>query len=457
MLNRASINRNLYLFLQKVIGSNANKYYKEFFSLESSSKSKLADLTALRLENLLANSQNIPFYRRYKPLKSQYLDDWPILTKSALGANFKFLMNNKLEEEYFNKTHKLTYGWIEVKSGGTTGTPVTVIHSKELRDRGRASRLYSQYLCNFPFGTPYFRLWGSMNDINNFKQSLTNRAQSFFASEVLLNAFRMDEDNIKRYISVINNTEIDFLMAYIDAVHEIAKFAKENSYCLRPLKSIMSCAGTLTVEARQLLSAMFSAKVHNKYGSRECGDIACECKEGKLHIYSNQIIVEVVDDNGYSLGPNQIGHILVTVLFSHSFPLIRYEIGDMGAISNEICSCGRPFPILQNIEGRKQDFLKDSKGSYVSPVFIRHLIGVVHNPGFIKKFQLVQKNKNLFILKLALHSGYSELNYQEMISKINKDFKNVFGHNSVLTIELHNDILSEKSGKFLYTINEAYN
>jgi phenylacetate-coenzyme A ligase PaaK-like adenylate-forming protein len=38
-------------------------------------------------------------------------------------------------------------------------------------------------------------------------------------------------------------------------------------------------------------------------------------------------------------------------------PLIRYELSDSVAVSNERCECGLPFPLLETIQGRDEDFV----------------------------------------------------------------------------------------------------
>jgi phenylacetate-coenzyme A ligase PaaK-like adenylate-forming protein len=49
--------------------------------------------------------------------------------------------------------------------------------------------------------------------------------------------------------------------------------------------------------------------------------------------------------------------LLVTVLFSRSLPLIRYELTDRVALSSDRCACRRPFAVLERIEGRTADVL----------------------------------------------------------------------------------------------------
>jgi phenylacetate-CoA ligase len=38
-------------------------------------------------------------------------------------------------------------------------------------------------------------------------------------------------------------------------------------------------------------------------------------------------------------------------------PFIRYQVGDIGALSSEPCTCGRGLPLLARIEGRTTDVM----------------------------------------------------------------------------------------------------
>jgi phenylacetate-CoA ligase len=364
-------------------------------------------------------------------------------------------MTDPLRSEYQRKSGRNNLSsWIEVKTGGSTGMPVAVIHDAVYRDRGRAGRLYSQYLCGFPFGTPYFRLWGSMQDIHAARDSAASRIASYLSGQLLLNAFHMQDQDIEKYIDMINASSTEYMMAYVDAAYQMAKYSLRMGKPIRPLRSIMACAGTVTSDMRETMARVFRAMVHNKYGSRECAEMACECERGRLHIYSNNVRLEIVTANGDPLPPGESGRVLVTLLSNTSFPMIRYDIGDIGTISRVPCSCGRPFPVLERLEGRSVEFLMTNEGGHVSPAYIIHLIGVVHNPGWIRRFQVVQTTVTDYELRLEVEQGVSESLYLETVSKIQQDLMAVLGQKSNITVSKMADIPLAASGKFFYTISQ---
>ncbi len=444
-----------YFASQRALGSRVREYFHEFLHLERARPQDFRQFQERRLESILEHAAvAVPFYRERVPERRPALRDFPILTKADVRTSFSDLMTEELRLEYTGAKRKAAYSWIAVKTGGSTGVPTTVIHDREYRDRGRAGRLYSRSLCGFPLGTPYFRLWGSMQEINQARTSWKDRAQAYLSDEIWLNAFRMEERDILRHISTINSTAPEHMMAYVDAAVELARFAQDRHMNMKPLRGIMSCAGTLTPSARTTLQNAFQAQIHNQYGSRDCGGIACECDHGRLHVYGNNLLLEVVDDRGDPAPADRSGRLLVTLLGNRSFPLIRYEIGDVGVMDNRDCECGRPFPLLARVEGRTIEFLRSTKGGYVSPLYVIHLVGVVHNPGLLRRFQLVQRSAVEFILKLELERGASQECYLETVKLLERDLKAVLGTDAQLRISKVAEIPPTASGKFLYTINE---
>lgn len=445
-----------YLSLQRLVGANAGKFYREFMTLETASAKDVQATQEVALERLMCHAtKNVPYYcSRIEARSGLRLTDFPILTKADIRTNFAELMTPQVHSEYAGRaTGNRRYSWICVQTGGSTGMPTTVIHGAEFRDRGRAARLYAHYLCGFPFGVAHFRLWGSMQEINQMKESFVQRSQSHLSGEVLLNAFKMDEERMQQYLEEVNASNILYMMAYVDSAYALARYARDRAISLRPLEAIMACAGTLMPDLREMLHSAWGARIHNLYGSRDCGAMACECSTGGFHILSNRVVIEVVDDHGNPLPSGRTGRILVTLLNNWEFPLIRYEIGDVGSLSPEICTCGRPFPLLDQLEGRSVEFLQDIHGGYVSPVYIRHLVGVVHNPGLIRKFQLVQCTPTDFQLRVVTDCSPNSAQFQTLVANLDRDLRVVLGEEANIRIISQDDLPSSPSGKFLYTLN----
>lgn len=447
-----NLRRSAFLAAQRLLGSRAGDRYREFQALEKREAAFSNHWKKQRLDGLLAAAaREVPFYReRLAGRSSPALSDFPIVTKRDFREHYTAFMRADLREEFEGRKPRARYGWLEVKTGGSTGVPATVIHDADFRDRDRAARLLEFDLAGFPFGTPHYRLWGAMADINRTRSSRNARALAWFANETVLNAFMMEDARMAQYLDRIEAEGIRFAIAYVDAIYQLARFAERTGRKGARLEAVMATAATVTDEMRATVTRVFAARVHNKYGSREAGDIACECERGGLHVLPT-VHLEVVDEQGAPCAAEVNGRILVTFLGNPSFPLIRYDIEDIGALRADACPCGRPFEMLRHVEGRATDYLVTANGGHVSPAFVRHLIGVVHNPGTILRFQLIQHEPARFELLLEPTPGGGD-SIAAKRAEIVRDLLKVLGDTARLEFRIVDRIEETATGKFRYTV-----
>lgn len=451
-----SIRRRIYFALQRALGSRAGSAYKRMLEMERWPAERLRDWRESRLREILVSvARDIPFYRERFSRPPDRLDQLPIIRKADLSTYFLSLMRDDLRAEYEGRRPRKGYGWLTVTSGGTTGLPTTVIHDAEFRDLDRAARAYAQYLCGFPFGTPHFKLWGSMEDLRRSQRSWQQRVIAALNRETLLNAFRMEDDRVHMYLDMMNRTRIGHMIAYVDAADQLARIAERDGIAMRPLKSIIATGGTLTDDTRERLRRVFGARVHNKYGSRDAGELACECELGGLHVLSANVHIEILDDSGNPCPPGVVGRVVVTCLSNALFPILRFDIEDRAAWVDRACPCGRPFPLLERLEGRATDFLPSASGGFVSPIFIRHVIGVVHGKQSLRRYQLEYLGDARYILRLQPERGVPYGALESFREPLLRDLHAVLGKEARIEWCIVDDIPESASGKFRYIINRA--
>lgn len=453
-----------YFTSQRLIGSRVGNRWRDFQNWTRLTAADLDKATDERLGQLLDHAvKNSPHYRERRPTRrpgesaAGFLRRFPILTRERLRERFASIVidSHRAEIASPDSVSRKRYDWLVVKTGGTTGIPTAVVHDASGRDAGRASRLFSQQLCGFPLGTRYFRLWGSEQDLMQQRESIDRSVLRNLLGEVPMNAFRAREAELRQHLQTIfTHPEIQHLMAYVDAAASLALFVEEQDLVHPRFKTIMACAGTVTSEWRALLERVFQAEVFDKYGSRECADIACECTaHAGLHVYSPTVFVEVVDDEGQPCVPGITGRILVTLLQNQTFPMIRYEIGDMGVWSeSEPCPCGLPFPRLASLQGRADDMLTTSDGTLLSSVFVRHFIGVSLNRQLIREWQLEQTTSNDFVFRYVPHQRDG---LQENLSQIHTAFRKALGEEAAIALLEVGEIPPSPTGKTRWIVNRC--
>ena len=206
----------------------------------------------------------------------------------------------------------------------------------------------------------------------------------------------------------------------------------------------------LTEECRKIISDSFSCPVFNQYATMEFASIAWECPdEHKLHVNSSSCIVEIVDSNGKPTSGT--GEILVTTLYNHAMPLLRFNIGDKGKIGKE-CPCGRGLPVLENLNGRTDDFITLPSGRRLSS-FSLNILYLETSINGIWHYQIVQEAPERFVVRIVpAKDGFEDSSKKEIERRIRKA---CLGEEIKVEFELVDSIKRDKSGKLRKIISRV--
>lgn len=186
--------------------------------------------------------------------------------------------------------------------------------------------------------------------------------------------------------------------AYPSVLYLLAKSIGKDDGALLGLKFLLSNSELLTAHVREYLEDVFQCKVYDDYSCLEFSAIAFECRMQNLHVAADNVIVEVLDDDGCRVPPGVPGRIVVTSLNNYSMPYIRYEIGDVGALSDKACPCGRSFPTLESIVGRCDDFLVMPSGELIDPQTVVFQIETIPE---VKEFRVVQQEDQSLVVSIV--------------------------------------------------------
>lgn len=114
-----------------------------------------------------------------------------------------------------------------------------------------------------------------------------------------------------------------------------------------PALRAMIIAGEATTAAkRRRIGELFDAAVYQDFGSTETGSMAGQCREGSMHLWADQLYVEVIDEQGRSR-PEGEGSLVITTLTREAMPLVRYRMGDHARASWQPCACGSALPTVE--------------------------------------------------------------------------------------------------------------
>ena len=159
-------------------------------------------------------------------------------------------------------------------------------------------------------------------------------------------------------VETLNGYQPEAVITYPSFVRRLVEEQMAGRLRIAPEK-FSTVAETLTQDVRDLAEETWGAPVLNVYGSTETALIGVECPwTSGLHVPEDLLIVEVVDENDRPVPAGITGQkVLITTLFNHALPLIRYELSDLVSVAEGPCPCGRPHFRLASIEGRQEDVL----------------------------------------------------------------------------------------------------
>lgn len=436
---------NLFIPLYNYLKNDRSlKYVAE---IESFNKRSLEDIQKYQLEKIrfIADyaSKNTSYYRRL--FKKIGLDNpqnlsWeeyahiPLLTKDIIREEQDNLISSQFKESELRKT----------ATGGTTASPIPFYSDWDSMYRKRSATIAFDKWLGYKPGLQSAYLWQARQDmieLKGFKQKLLN---TLVHRNLFLAGSPLDDLIMEKYYQMLKVLSPKLLQAYPGPLEIFSQFLLDNGYHL-DIPAVSSTAEPLYDRQSRLIEKVFGGKPFNWYGAREAGRIASECKEHDgMHINAYGLYLEI---NQVSYGEKGFGSIILSDLWNIGMPMLRYEIGDVGIMTDKPCPCGCKLPRLMDMYGRVNDTFINSKGQKIPGVWFPNQF--VRSCDEIKQMQVLQHAITVFELRIVKADKFSEETVRWLEDKLDEFMQE---KNSV-TFTYVSEIQKEKSGKVRFCKN----
>jgi len=255
-------------------------------------------------------------------------------------------------------------------------------------------------------------------------------------------------DPPEKHIECLKQISPDAIQSYPSTLAILAEKCGKKS--IEP-RLIFTLSELLDKGTRQLINSTFETELFDLYGCTELGLMAWECR-GRIgyHINSDGMIVEAVRDNGDSISDER-GEIVCTSLFRQEMPLIRYKIGDVGTIANEECSCGVTLPLMEIVEGRRDDFLT-TVNERILPPTIFFPFPFVRSEG-LKQMKVVQERKDFLRIQLVIGETFDQS--EKAFESAQMEIEKVFGKGTKVSFQVLDTIPRDSSGKLRKVVSNV--
>jgi phenylacetate-CoA ligase len=277
-------------------------------------------------------------------------------------------------------------------TGGSTGQAVTVVKDAAALASEMAASWLGYGWSGIRLGDRAVRFWG--------QPAAAQRRLRFLAADIAMHrrrfsAFAFGPEDLERYWRTCITFRPDYFYGYVSMLVAFAEFVEARGYdgASLGLRAVVTTSEVLAEPQARLLARVFGCQVQNEYGCGELGPIAYSFPEGALHIMALNVWVEVLSPTGEAVAPGESGDLVVTDLHNRAMPLLRYRVGDQGALGG-FCRCGRPWPVLDRIWGRAYDFVEGIDARRYHGEFFLYFFEDLRERGFrVEQFQVTQQDR----------------------------------------------------------------
>jgi phenylacetate-CoA ligase len=374
-----------------------------------------------RLHDLVKHSyETVPYYRRIfkenkvdpKDIRNPAdLSKLPILTKEDIKKNRTDLVSRSFDQNSL----------VPYQSGGS-GNPIQFFVTKESQSRELAAEFRAYGWAGYRLGDRCFMFWGSPFDLSK-ANAIIKRINMIIERVYIADTYVLSDRVFVESARILRKFRPEIIRGYTSSVLMMAKYINDTHIRdVRP-KAVITSAETLYDSMRKTIEDAFDCPVFDYYGSREIGAIAAECEEHHgYHISAENVVVEFVDD-GQPVSAGERGLIAITNLANYGMPFIRYELGDVGISSADVCPCGRGLPLMSAIEGRTSDFMASYDKNQdrvipVGPIYPIIISAAMHLP--IEDCQVIQESLDRLLIKVVKGEKYSEQTTKVLIDHMQK-------------------------------------
>ena len=356
------------------------------------------------------------------------LSSWPILDRATVRERGTELLARGLRPGTFYRS-----------SSASSGEPLRIAWNPHGGAWGWANEYRVMLWYGVPPGVRTLLMWGSEHRL----QDWVRNTRGFLTTA-------LTPQRLEEAAQYVLQRQPGLVMGLPSALVLLARYIRTN-YPDAPQRLVpFAKLGGEQIYPFQLeeLRKHFGARTVEFYGCTEVGPIAAQCPAGSMHLLSDNSHIEICRD-GEPVPHGEFGDIVATSLSNRAMPLVRCRIGDMGTISPDPCSCGRPYPVLASLVGRASDLFMTADGTKV------------HGSQLGAGLQTLLASTPLGVIQQVLFQQIDPLHWKVLVesgagfdaplaAQLTELVRTNFGRQCDVEIERVSVVPRETSGKFRY-------
>lgn len=391
--------------------------YAEFPELEARERWSRAEIAAYQLDRLndvwRHAVHHTPYYRQLHlehrlPDRFQSLEEFtrsvPLLDKSQVRSSPQQFLSERRQPGRWHRT------------SGSTSIPLQVYRSHEahfemLRTNYRYYRMWGHDIFD-----PMVFLWNQSrtrtNGLWGALRGVREGAEDQLRNRLRLSALTLGHDDLRGYLRQIAAFQPTAMYSYSRAAYLLALEAQEIGFRCPSLKVVNLTSEPASPLVVRTVEAAFGVPCIVQYGCVELGYIAGQWPDRTLRVREDIVMVETLPrgDGFYD--------IVLTCLNNPSFPLLRYDIGD---VTDQPLTAGeRGFAILGNISGRCGDMLYSPRGRALHPTTADSIFEENFYQ-YVRRYQIHQMADLSLVVLIELNHPQRRPDLKQMAKHISRE------------------------------------
>jgi phenylacetate-CoA ligase len=394
-----------------------------------------------RLNRLWASARkHVPYYRELAVQRklpatfsclAHYQSCMPLLSKDEVRRQGKELLSKRAEPGRWER------------SSGSTGIPTSAFWGRRARLESLQGkyRFYAQWDIDF-FDRMVF-VWGHPPAAASaWRRSWSTLHR--WGTDRLRNRLRLPPDLVTNqmlhsHLQQITAFRPALVYSYTTVLYLLAQTAAATGFSCPSLRVINYTAEPGLPRLVRSISEGFGVPTIGEYGSSECGFIAGEGPDRQLRVREDMMFLETLarEDGAYD--------IVVTPLTNPSFPLLRYQLGDV--TSSELIRPQRGLAVLESVAGRCNDLLLLGSGQYLGAAGLEQ---VFEQYPFVRRYRVHQSADGSCVAQLELPSDVAGMTLEALRHALEKILEG-----QPVTIEVSQVLPPQPRGKHRWITSDA--
>ncbi|MDQ3875298.1 MAG: hypothetical protein M3322_07110 [Actinomycetota bacterium] len=260
--------------------------------------------------------------------------------------------------------------------------------------------------------------------------------------QLLFSGYHMSPANLPAYVEELRRRKLPWLHGYPSLLALLAAHLIEARTDLGyEVQWVTIGAENLLPHQVSLMERAFGVRPRQHYGLAEGVANISECEVGSLHVDEDYAAVEFVPTE-----TEGACRIVGTNFTNRAAPLLRYDTQDVASVSvGASCSCGRPGRVVQQVDGRLEDYVVLGDGTRIGRM--DHIFKDMVN---IQEAQIHQSRPGALTIRVVRGAGYTDADEQALLAETVRRV----GSETDVAFEYVTSLARSRTGKLRFVVSE---